>query len=147
MSPQSQLSEPMSEGHVAPVPEAAHLRADHDRFEKLTRDILATVVAGDRADVAEAITLLQDTIGAHLDGEEREILPRYAEHAPADAARILEEHAVIRRELADLDVTTDLHLIRADAIAALLESLHAHAARENTGLYAWLAASPLPAGP
>ena len=130
------------EGLPAPATKASHLRADHEAFETLAASILHTIITGEQADIAQAVTTLQTSIGTHLDGEERDLLPRYAEHDPADAARLLEEHATIRRKLADLDVTTDLHLIRADGMRALLESLRAHAARENAGLYAWLAASP-----
>ncbi|HSO37572.1 MAG TPA: hemerythrin domain-containing protein [Labilithrix sp.] len=132
------------EGFAAPVTESASLRADHDLLETLAKGIIDTIVSGEQADVSDAVTALQSSVGTHLDGEERDLLPRYAEHDPADAARIMEEHAVIRRKLADLDVTTDLHLVRADAMRALLESLSAHAARENAGLYTWAAKQPAP---
>jgi hypothetical protein len=123
----------------APVPDSADLRADHDRLETLASTIVEAIASGDHADVSATVTALQTGVGNHLDGEERELIPRYAAHDPADAGRILEEHAVIRRKLADLDVMTDLHLVRADAMRALLASLRAHAARENAGLYAWAA--------
>ena len=113
------------------------LRADHDLLGHHAERLLDAVVRGDREECGEAISIVQASILAHLADEEREVLPGYATHAPEDAAEIMRDHAEIRRALADLDVTTDLHLIRADAVNALLGKLRAHAMRENARLYPW----------
>lgn len=133
-------------GH--PASEAACLRADHERLEELAESIIRTIVEGDREDVSSAVSALQASVGAHLDGEERELIPRYAEHDAAGAALLSKDHAAIRNALAELDVATDLHLVRADSMRAFLASLRAHAARENLGLYRWLASTlePTPKG-
>jgi hypothetical protein len=124
-------------------------RADHEILSTLASDILARIVEGDPKRMPESISVLQAAVAAHLDDEERELLPRYARIAPADAAQILEEHAGIRKVLADLDLETDLHLVRADAMAAFLAALQAHAAREDAGMYRWASESavPLPESP
>ncbi|MEA2747684.1 MAG: hypothetical protein QOI41_1827 [Myxococcales bacterium] len=120
---------------------AKSLRADHADLDRLAERVIAAVVAGDRADAAAAIGLLQCTVVAHLDEEERELIGVYERHAPEDAAAIRADHAAIRKALAELDVTTDLHLLRADAIKDLLAKLRAHAAREDRGMYRWLLAN------
>ena len=116
-------------------------RADHEVLSTLASDILAGIVEGDPKRMPEAISVLQAAVAAHLDDEERELLPRYALFAPEDAARILQEHAGIRKVLAELDLETDLHLVRADAMAAFLAALQAHAAREDAGMYLWASQS------
>jgi|GEM_PF-6857047 len=120
------------------VPGAAtFLRADHDVLEAMAQRVLEMIATNDREDVAAAITELQARVHEHLADEERELLPAYAEHAPEDAASILAEHAAFERALAELDVATDLHLLRLDAVRTFLDGLRAHAARENEGLYRW----------
>lgn len=124
-------------GFAEPPKLATFLRADHDLLSKLAETVLDSIVAGDRRESADAISTMQAAVLAHLADEERELLPSYAEQAPADAQAILEDHAAIRRALAEFDVETDLHLLRADAVRAFLDTLRAHAERENAGLYRW----------
>lgn len=116
---------------------AALLRSDHDHLDALAAMVLDSIVKGDRAEVADAVALLQASVGAHLDGEERDLLPVYAVDAPDDARAILREHGEIREALAGLDLATDLHFLRANAVKELLGKLRAHASRENAGLYRW----------
>jgi hemerythrin-like domain-containing protein len=120
---------------VTPARSATALRAEHDQLGLLAERLLDSIVAGDRSEAADAITAMQTLVSAHLAEEERELLPSYAEVEPADAKAILEDHAAIRKALAELDVTTDLHLLRADAVKAFLDALRAHANRENAGMY------------
>lgn len=113
------------------------LREDHDLMASLAENILKQITDGDREDVARAITSLQVRLGEHLDIEERELLPGYARLHPDDAAHILTEHRGFRKALAELDMATDLHLVRAEALRAFLATLRAHAVHENAGLYRW----------
>lgn len=117
------------------------LREDHDVLAGLTEKILQTIIEGDREDVSDAVTALEASILTHLEGEERELIPRYARENPTEAAALLADHATIRRRLTELDVSTDLHLVRADSLRLLLESLRAHAERENAGMYRWAEAN------
>jgi len=122
-----------------PATLATFLRADHDELAVLTESVMRTIVAGDQAEVAAAIAGLQARVLAHLDGEERDLFPGYAQYAPHNASELLADHGKIRRALAELDVTVDLHLVRADAIKAFLATLRKHAIEENAGLYRWAA--------
>lgn len=113
------------------------LREDHEALEGLAATIIQRVEEGDREDIANAVTAMEASILAHLEGEERDLLPRYARENPVEAAAILREHAAIRKNLTELDVSTDLHLLRATALRSLVESLRTHAQRENAGMYRW----------
>ncbi len=125
------------EGFVEPAEAVDLLRADHDQLASFAERALALIDEGAHDEVAAAVGALQSAVVAHLDGEERYLLPAYAAEAPADAARLLKEHAAMRKTLADLDVQTDLHLVRTAAVRAFLDELRAHAVRENAGLYRW----------
>lgn len=127
---------------------ARFLRGDHEVFTELAAQILQTVEEGDREDVAQAVSALEASILSHLDGEERELLPRFAKENPEEAAALLEEHAIIRKRLTELDISADLHLVRADSLRLLLDALLAHAKREDAGMYRWAesqAEAPAPA--
>jgi hypothetical protein len=135
-----------SEQHDAPARRpneparlASFLRADHDVFEEIAGRILQTVVEGDREDVSDAMSALEASVLTHLDGEEKDLIPRFALHDPSEAKLILQDHAAIRKRLTELDISTDLHLVRADALRLFLDALRAHAKREDTGLYRWAA--------
>jgi len=116
---------------------ATLLRADHAGLAQLAERVVKELAEGDRDDVRAIIVDLQARVLAHLDGEERDLLAGYAEYAPEDAEHIVREHAGIRKALAEMDLATDLHLVRADAVGAFLDLLRAHAERENRGLYRW----------
>lgn len=118
------------------------LREDHEVLEQIAEKILQTITEGDREDVADAVTAMEAAILTHLEGEERELIPRYTLENPAEAAALLEDHATIRKRLTEVDVATDLHLVRVDALRLLLASLRAHAERENAGMYRWAEANP-----
>ncbi len=115
------------------------LRTDHKELESLTRSVMKKVVSGERAAIARAVGELQARLLAHMDREERELLPRYALHAPQDASEIRSDHARIREVLAELDVAVDLHLVRAATLDAFLNTVQMHAMRESAGLYPWAA--------
>jgi hemerythrin-like domain-containing protein len=113
------------------------LREDHDVFTQMAEKIIQTIVEGDREDVSDAVSALEAGVLMHLENEERELIPRFAQHDPEEAKALLQDHATIRTRLTELDVSTDLHLVRADAVRVLLDALRAHAERENAGLYRW----------
>lgn len=136
------LAAPPHGPDLEPAKAATFLRADHDELAQLAARVVAELAEGDRDDVRAIILELEERVLAHLDGEERDLLPAYADHAPEDAQVILREHAAVRKALAEMEIGTDLHLVRADAVGAFLDLLRAHAERENRGLYRWAATRP-----
>jgi hypothetical protein len=73
----------------------------------------------------------------HLEAEEGPLLPAYAAHAPQDASAIRDEHAAIRKLLFRIGVEVELHLVRLETLQTLIDTLHAHAAREDVSMYPW----------
>lgn len=135
------LDDDRAPGFAEPPAWSTWLRADHDDLDTLTRRALAIVEDGDRDDVRALIADIEARLTAHMDSEERELLPRYAKEHPDDARALLDSHADFRRLFAELGVAGDLHLVRLDRVRELANALKKHARRENEGLYRWAASS------
>ncbi len=126
-------------GFVNPPGAAAFLRGDHEELEALAARVLAIVEEGDSEDVRAILATIEKRLSEHMEGEERDLIPRWAEENPDDAAKLLAEHANFRRIFEELAIAGDLHLVRLDRVRELLDALRAHAKRENAGLYRWAA--------
>lgn len=113
------------------------LTSDHARLDLLFRDLLAALRADAREDAARLWNRFDAELSAHLDLEERLILPAFSEENAAEASVLLEQHGQIRRELAELGLGLDLHLTRAEVFAGFVERLRRHAEREDQLMYAW----------
>jgi hypothetical protein len=129
-----------SVGFVNPPGPAAYLRGDHDELEALAARALAIVEEGDSEEVRALLASIEKRLCEHMEGEERDLVPRYAEEHPDDAAAVLADHAEFRRIFDELAIAGDLHLVRLERVKELLDRLKAHAKRENAGLYRWAAA-------
>src|SRR3569623_1494208 len=91
----------------------------------------------DAPDVQALWTQLDHEMIAHMEAEERYVLPRFA-HVDADEAMaLLREHVTIRSQLLDIGVAVDLHAARYTRALDLVEQLRAHAGREDRLLYRW----------
>lgn len=90
----------------------------------------------------DAWALFERELTAHLDAEERFILPRFAEAHADEAQGLRREHDEIRRLVLELGVGVDLHCLRATAADQLIDRLRAHARREDALLYPWAAQHP-----
>lgn len=126
-------------GFVEPPGPGAWLRSDHDELEGLAKRALAIVEEGDSEEVRALLASIENRLEEHMAGEERELIPRYAEEKPDDAAALLAEHANFRRIFNELAIAGDLHLVRLERVKELVDALSAHAKRENVGLYRWAA--------
>lgn len=122
---------------VQPPTEAAFLRGDHALLDDLGDAVLTAIGGGDRDEIDDLMTNLDGRIREHLQREEETLLAGYALEAPFEAERIRAEHEDIRRALLVIELATDLHTLRVDAVKELLQKLRGHAAREDAGLYAW----------
>lgn len=114
------------------------LAHDHLRLERLFSELRDAFEADAREDIPLLWTELDTGLRAHLEAEEKHALPRFAETDPSEASALRAEHDAIRKQLDELDVMVDLHVLRADAAAAFLDLLQAHAAREEKLLYRWV---------
>lgn len=75
---------------------------------------------------------------AHMDEEEQRWLPAFSAKYPVEAEELRREHEHIRTTLTELGVALDLHALRADTVEAFINTLRAHAAREDRRLYLWI---------
>ncbi len=111
----------------------------HRQLERAVREIEREAHDDDLSALRDAWTLFERELAAHLDTEERELLPRFAEEHPDEARALVAEHGELRRLAAELGVGVDLHCLRATAADQLIDRLRAHARREDALLYPWAA--------
>ena len=88
-------------------------------------------------DLRDLWTDLDHGLLAHLEAEERYVLPAFAHIDREEARALLREHGLIRERLLELGVAVDLHLGRYEAGRELVDMLRAHADREDKLLYRW----------
>lgn len=111
--------------------------ADHAEIDTLFDDTIAAFRSGDRDEAAAMFGVFERRLEAHLKTEDELLLASLRREHPADADALAADHAGIRAKLAELGVDVDLHLCRADWIAAFVDMLKAHAGREDALLYRW----------
>jgi hypothetical protein len=116
------------------------LRAMHDDHVELSRalsDLAELARGGEAAAVRAAFVVVEAELRRHLAFEEEQLLPRFAEGYPAEAALLREEHQRIRRRLDELGIALELHSLRADMVDELTAQLRDHAQREERLFYDW----------
>lgn len=115
----------------------AAMRFDHERLEIGARHLLECVLFG-RADVVErAFSRFGGEMLAHLEAEQKYILPAFAREQPETAELIEDDHKLIRALL----VTTAEQIARRsttpDIVRRLVSALHVNGEREIGELYPW----------
>lgn len=113
------------------------LRADHERLEFLLNEVISAFTENDRELLAEVWTRFDAALLAHLELEEKHMIPELLQENARAARSILEEHRHIRGRLAELGAQVDLHMIRLGTARAFIDELRAHARHEDTQLYGW----------
>jgi hemerythrin-like domain-containing protein len=108
---------------------------DHERLEGLMDELLDSFEEDDWQAVAAAWSRFDADLRAHLDAEERYLIPALlAVNEPA-ARRILVDHEQFRARLLELGAGIDLHIVRLGPARSFVEALRAHAERESEELY------------
>lgn len=110
---------------------------DHARLERLFERVVSTFRGGDREQVGRVWTEFDNALTAHLEAEEKHLVPVFEQVDPAGAAAVLKEHEHFRSKLAELGVGVDLHWVGTDVARAFVDELRAHAQREDAALYRW----------
>ena len=114
-----------------------YLTHSHDDLRDLLVRLLAAMEANAREDVRSLWTELDHGLLAHMEAEERFVLPVFA-HVDQDEARaLLREHGLLREQLLQLGVAVDLHCIRFESSRVFADLLAHHAGREEQLLYRW----------
>ena len=112
------------------------LSKSHAHLESLYERLLAAM-AVDAPDVATLWSELDHQLFAHMEAEERYVLPKFARVDLHEARSLLHDHARIREQLLELGVAVDLHVLRYERSKEFIDRLRAHAAREDRLLYRW----------
>ncbi len=126
-------SQPAQE-NVALTP---RLLSDHEQVEGELVRLIAAFQIDDRAQMQASWTAFEARLTAHLETEERHLVPALLRWRGRDARVIIEEHKLIRRRVAELGTAIDLHTARLDVLRAFADELRAHARTEDKLLYQW----------
>jgi len=108
----------------------------HERLERVF-DQLLEALAANAPDARALWTELDHGLLAHMEAEERFMLPELAKVDRDEAIALVQEHGTLREQLLELGVAVDLHCIRLEQSRAFVETLRAHAGREERLLYRW----------
>jgi hemerythrin-like domain-containing protein len=114
------------------------LLAEHHRdLDRRLDELVSRAQECDATELRCEWTAFERELLRHLELEEAELLPGFAQHDAAGARAILADHAEIRSDLLEMGLNLDLHLLRAEAVESFVQRLKAHARREEAALYAW----------
>lgn len=113
------------------------LGRDHERLDRLFRDLLAAFEADARTEVARLWNEFDGDLRHHMRLEEELLLPKFAELNADEAAALRAQHDLIRDKLLQLGVGVDLHMTRHAQVDEFVRELRAHAKREDDLMYRW----------
>jgi hemerythrin superfamily protein len=113
------------------------LLEDHRRLELLFEELLSAFEENDREGVATTWSEFDRRLLAHMNAEERYLIPSLFRVDPRAARTILEEHRHLRARLTELGAGVDLHVVRLEAARGFVDELRAHARNEDRLLYRW----------
>lgn len=82
-------------------------------------------------------TAIEERLLAHMEAEERYVLPAFARIDREGAIALLRDHGRIREALLELGVGIDLHVARLEPWHAFIDLLREHTSREGELLYTW----------
>ena len=114
------------------------LAGEHHRLDRAFQAIVTRAQGGDYQEIEREWLAFQSALLQHLDAEEKNLIPALAKDRPGEAQTLLDEHANIRIKLLQLGVDLDLHCLRAERVEAFVETLSAHAHREENIFYPWV---------
>jgi hypothetical protein len=124
---------PARSGSLRPL-----LVRDHERLELLFVAVLDQFRGGDWDELRAMWTRFEAGLTAHLEVEERYLLPLFVGVDPAEAAALLAEHGAFRKALDELGVGVALHSVSLAVAQGFVDALRAHAHRENQLFYRWV---------
>lgn len=109
--------------------------AEHSRLEAAMTQLANSAEGADRAALTADWRRFERALIAHLELEEREILPAVEPREPQAVDLVRKDHAAIRALVDELGLEVELHTVRRETIDRFLALLRAHAAREDATLY------------
>ncbi|MFO0618897.1 MAG: hypothetical protein U0414_40285 [Polyangiaceae bacterium] len=117
---------------MSPLAEArAHLAGGHEQLERLIEQILE-IRRSDGAQLRSLWMPFAAILAAHLDEEDRHMVPALLQVEPREARGLVLEHRHLRTRLAQLDSAFSLATLAPFALRAFAEEVLAHHRREQT---------------
>lgn len=108
---------------------------DHEQLEGLLRCLSEDAAAPECGALQTTWCQFETRLLAHMDLEERYLLPALETSNAAESERIRAEHARIRELVSELGVAIELHTARQPAITQLISLLRRHSEQEDRVLY------------
>jgi hemerythrin superfamily protein len=116
---------------------AEQLLSDHRELDTLFDALLLDIQGGDPPRCQATWARFELALLNHIDAEEIYLLPSFDRVDPLEAAGIRQEHATLRRLLAEMGVRLELHAVKEENVRRLIDTLRKHARREEVVLYRW----------
>jgi hemerythrin-like domain-containing protein len=133
----------MNSAAETPVALGTRLLAEHTRLDSVFEQLLCSFDGGDATTCQRAWSEFEGSLLGHLEYEEAFLLPKLEQTYPLESQELRQQHATLRKLVAEFGVQVDLHALNAETVRQMVAFLRAHAAREEALLYPW--ASQLPA--
>jgi len=109
--------------------------ADHRRIEGLLTRVVVALEAVDPARAVAEWAELDRALTAHLDAEDRHIIPTLFASRPRDAQSLLQEHRHVRNRALELGNAIRKNTLSPWTVRGFLDELSAHVRRETEVLY------------
>lgn len=113
-----------------------HLLEDHHLDGLFTR-LMEAFDANAREDTQTLWSELDRKLERHFAVEERFLFPKFARLDATETRALMDDHQRLRQRLATLGAGVDLKLVRAEVAKDFIDTLRAHAKREDELLYRW----------
>jgi hemerythrin-like domain-containing protein len=108
----------------------------HRQLDTLYTRVL-NAMETDAPNLCSLWTEFDHRLSAHMEAEERFVLPTFARVDRIEALALIREHGDIRALMLELGVAVDLHELRFEKARDLVELLRSHSGREDNLLYRW----------
>jgi hemerythrin-like domain-containing protein len=108
---------------------------DHEELDAMLVQLAEEAEDSDRPALQATWNDFEAHLIAHINAEERYLLPLIETDHADEVARTLQEHAEIRDLIAELGLAIELHTARQSDICRLVDLLRAHAKHEESALY------------
>lgn len=117
--------------HTSPIAEVcASLAGGHEQMERLIDDILSA--PGDETEPVRSLWLpFAAILAAHLDEEDRLLIPALVRVAERQARGLVLEHRHLRARIAQIDLAFSAGTLAARGVRAFAEEVLAHHRREG----------------
>lgn len=119
---------------------ASHLHDDHVAFAQRFDELCALARHGDWPGLDDVWDGFVRDVEAHLELEERQLFPRLAKQGRENLVlvdKLVVDHVLIRRLLADIGLQIQRHAIAAATIDGLVALTQKHAAIEDERIQQW----------